>query len=279
MDIASVLIAGLHPAVHTQGKGGVWSWQQAVAAAFRRRGVSTHLWTPRASLAPVYDLGIINEPVLGWKGVAARCRRVVFVCHGRNPAEKPAAAPTVYTSPEVRDFWGADKSAPIVRQPIDLGFWSPPERDDARQPVLVAYSNYAPADWNLASHAAAAGLSFERARGLSHEEARDLFRRAGCVLAAGRGALEAMACGAPTLIGDWRAYDGPPRYDPDTDRAEARNYSARGGPLIDHGLPAAIRAAMDGDRDRHWRRIADRHDADRIIDELERHAGTPCSLS
>jgi glycosyltransferase involved in cell wall biosynthesis len=250
--------------------GGVQSWVATVVAELRRRGFEVVLWQPGfPALGGRFDLGILAN----WAhtaGLADACDRVLVVSHGIIPEERPPASVRVaFTSEGVREHWGL--SGPIVRQPIDLDFWSPAS---GREPVLVRYSYRGGLPW-LPEVAQALRLGFHHLRNVSHEQARDKLRGAACVLATGRAALEAMACGVPVVICDHRsAYQGP-LLDFDVAGAIARNYSGRGGVEArpDSVSEAICEAIEQGSRRSH---VEKHHNAGRVVDQLLEAACSSC---
>jgi hypothetical protein len=250
--------------------GGVQSWVGTVEAELRRRGVEVDLWQPGFSVpSGRFRLGILAN----WAhtaGLADTCDQLLVVSHGIIAEEQPpAGVPVVFTSEGVRDFWGSEGT--VIGQPIDLAFWTPcaPRGND-----LVRYSYRSGLAW-LPSAAQALGMGFRHLRDVTHDEARAALSRAGCVLATGRAALEAMACGAPVVICDHRsAYQGP-LLDPDTFGSRARNYSGRGGVAPDvRGLIEAVRQAKAGGSMRGH--VQDYHDARVIVDQLLEAACSSC---
>jgi glycosyltransferase involved in cell wall biosynthesis len=86
------------------------------------------------------------------------------------------------------------------------------------------------------------------------------------VIATGRAAVEAMACGAPVVIADCREYQGA-LLDPDPVDAMTRNYRGRGGivPTL-RDMRVAIGAALDrGSLRAHAERF---HNVREIAEEL-----------
>lgn len=242
--------------------GGVQSWVGTVAAELRRRGHDVALWQPGfAAPGGHFELGILAN----WAhtaGVAGSCDRLLLVSHGIIEEERPpAGVPVAFTSEGVREHWGV--AGPVVRQPIDLGFWAPA---GGAEPVLVRYSYRGGLPW-LQGVAGAMGLGFRHLRAATHREARAVLRTAACVVATGRAALEAMACGVPVAICDHRsAYQGP-LVDFDAAGAMARNYSGRGGveatPVT---AEQAIREAIKrGSMRVH---VGQHHDVAHVVDQL-----------
>lgn len=266
-----ILLAGKYVPGSSREIGGVQSWVATVAAELRRLGHEVTLWCPEWPLpASRFDLGILAN--VGLTGAAAaRCDSVMAVSHGiiepeRPPERPPEGMPVAFTSEGVRDHWGG--TGPVIRQPIDLQFWSPGGDGSAG---LVRYSYRGGLPW-LADVAATLGLPYVHLRGVTPEQARDVLRNAACVLASGRAAVEAMACGVPVVICDHRsAYQGP-LLDRDTLGAMARNYSGRGG---EEATPDAVHSAsmsaainetlVRGGLRRH---VEQHHDVRKIVPQL-----------
>ncbi|MGB1561550.1 MAG: glycosyltransferase [Sinimarinibacterium flocculans] len=258
-----ILLAGKYVPTGSRPIGGVQSWIKAVADELRRRWHEVTLWGPEfGAPAGEYDLGIMAN-FCETAAAFPLCRRTLLVSHGIIAPEKPEGADAyAFTSEGVRAHWGG--TGPVVRQPIDLRFWSREHYENAG--TLLRYSYRAGLPF-LPSVAAGLGLRFEHLRNATHEQAREAIHRAACVIATGRAALEAMACGAPVVICDHRsAYQGA-LYDPDTLGAMERNYSGRGGiePTVEN-IAAAVKAAIaHGSLRRH---VEEHHDATRVVDQL-----------
>lgn len=215
----NVLIAAKHPPGGNLPIGGVQTWSATVGAELERLGHTVTFWGPEWPLEGRFDLGILAN-VTHTRAAEAACRRVVRFSHGVIPDE--AGGPGFQaTSEEVRDRWGCDG---VIRQPLDLSFWTP---GGAPRTLLVRHS-YRKGLSYLPKLAAAHGLGYAHLRGESPETVRHVLQRAAVVVATGRAACEAMACGAAVVIADDRPYQGP-LLDPDTTGAMARNYSGRGG--------------------------------------------------
>jgi len=250
--------------------GGVQTWTVAVAAELRRLGHEVDILAQReAPPATGYDLGIFAN--VGYTApLKVHCAASVLVCHGIVDDEAPSQwfDATVFTSEEVRDHWNG--TGPVIRQPIDLEFWSPGKRRAGR--TLVRYANRGGLEW-LPEVAARLGLQFVHVRNATPEQARDMLRDAACVLASGRCAVEAMACGAPVLVCDDRPYQGPLMdY---TSTAMLRNYSGRFGEVPDElSLAPRIEQAMGAPG---WRLYAERHhDVREIVPQLLEAACSTC---
>lgn len=257
-----ILLAAKHAPQGRRPIGGVQSWCRTIARELAKRGHEAVTWGPELPLpAGQFDVGIIANA--GDTGVALeKCDRVLAVCHGIIPAEHPpAGVPVAYTSEGVRAHWGGD--GPIIRQPIDLEFWSPAE---VERRFLTRFSYRRGLDF-LPRVAMGLGLPFRHVASLHHFDARAILRSSACVLATGRAALEAMACAVPVVICDHRsAYQGP-LLDPDTLGAMQRNYSGRGGiPAGVANVAAAVRQAMAAGSLRAH--VEQHHDARRVTDQL-----------
>ena len=110
------------------------------------------------------------------------------------------------------------------------------------------------------------GLEFGWLKNCSADRARSEMQRAALVCASGRAALEAMACGAATMICDWRGYQRP-LYVSSYKDAMTHNYSGRGGVDPAHcDLSADAKARMKYGSRRAW--VEKYHDAEKITDQL-----------
>lgn len=256
-----MLLAALHPPGGSLAIGGVQSWIETVGAELASRGHDIVVWGPEWP-APNgrFDAGILAH----WshtRSVASACDRILVVSHGVIEEEQPpVGVPVAFTSEGVREHWCA--AGPVVRQPIDLDFWTPA---GGAEPVLVRYSYRGGLPW-LQGVAGALGLGFRYLRAATHREARAALRTAACVVATGRAALEAMACGVPVVIADDREYQGP-LVDFDVTGAMARNYSGRGGvESTSEATEQAIREAIErGSLREH---VVRHHNAASVVDQL-----------
>jgi hypothetical protein len=257
-----ILLAAKHAPDGRRKIGGVQSWCRTVAAELVKEGHEAVTWGPEQPLpSGWFDAGIVANA--GDTGVAMeKCDRVLAVCHGIIPAEQPpAGVPVAFTSEGVRDHWGG--TGPVIRQPIDLEFWSPA---DVPRRLLTRFSYRRGLDF-LPAVARRLGLTFRHVASLSPVEARAVLRESACVLATGRAALEAMACGVPVVICDHRiAYQGP-LLDPDPLGSMARNYSGRGGvkPTPESVAEAVQRAIGVGSLRGH---VEAHHDTRKVTAEL-----------
>jgi len=219
-----ILLTGKHVPNGPQPIGGVQSWIATVAAELDRIGHDVTVWGPElGSPSGRYDLGIMANAEYT-RAAFPLCAKTLLVSHGIIAPERPHGADRYcFTSEGVRDHWGLN--APIVRQPIDLEFWSDASR---KRSGFVRYSYRAGLPW-LGAVAAGMGRTYAHVRNVTHEAARDVLRRAECVFATGRAALEAAACGAPVVILDHRStYQGELLAEFGTDQMR-NNYSGRGG--------------------------------------------------
>ncbi|WP_420465619.1 glycosyltransferase [Panacagrimonas sp.] len=245
--------------------GGVQTWIATVRDELVRSGHSVCIVDKDSAVnGRAYDLGIFANwhHVRRWQ---PNCSKVVNICHGIVDDEAPADG-ALFTSEELKDHWRG--TGRVIRQPVDLGFWSPGGK---REDLIVRYAARGGLEW-LPGLADMMGHAFIHVRNLSHWNARQALRRASCVIASGRCAVEAMACGAPVVICDDRHYQGP-LLDPDTFGAMARNYSGRGGgePTED-SLRAAIIHAMD--RQHLFRAHAElHHDVRDVVRQILEAAG------
>jgi glycosyltransferase involved in cell wall biosynthesis len=247
-----VLIAAKHPPGGKLPIGGVQTWSATVGEELRRLGHEVTFWGPEWPLPDArFDAGILAN-VMHTRAAEPLCDRVVRFSHGIIPDE--AGGPGYQaTSEEVRDRWGCDG---VIRQPLDLRFWTTGNRP---RTLLVRHSYRRGLDY-LPKLAAARGLSYAHLRGDTPEVVRDTLQRASVVVATGRAAVEAMACGAAVVIADDRPYQGP-LLDPDPIGAMTRNYSGRGGFVpTREAMRQAIEAAR-GDLRAH---VEAHHDVRRV---------------
>lgn len=219
-----ILLAAKNPPVGGSAFGGVASWMVTLKKAFEARGHHCALSGPGLKGLKYFDVGLLSN-IRATSAAARWCDRPVVVSHGVIPEEKPNwRFVTACTSEEVRTHWNV--RGPVIRQPIDLAFW----RDgDGSRRNLVFYSYRAPSVFGLDDLARRLRLDFVWLKDVDFDGARTALQGAALVAASGRAALEAMACGAPTMICDHRPYNGGPLVDMDMMRAMRANYSGRGG--------------------------------------------------
>lgn len=256
-----ILIAAKHAPCGRRPIGGVQSWCRTVAGELRKRSHEVILWGPELPLIhDQFDYGIIAN-ISSTKKAAEQCRKHLTVCHGIIPAETPPTEHVAFTSEQVRDHW--DGNGPIIRQPIDLDFWSPVQ-PDRKYLTRFSYRGGLPF---LPTLAKTLGLLPHHIRNANPEGSRHIVRQSACVLATGRAALEAMACGIPVVICDHRSSYQKPLFDPDTTGAMVRNYSGRGGirPTIDN-IEWAVRKAMKTGSLRDH--VEKHHNVENIADQL-----------
>lgn len=256
-----ILLAAKCPPNGVRKIGGVQSWCTTVAAELVRLGHSVAYWGPGQDTTGEYDLGILAN----WndvKPIVRRCEQHLTVCHGIIEAEQPPKNDrVVYTSEGVRDYW--KREGLIVRQPIDLDFWCP---KDAQRRYLTRFS-YRSGLGFLPDVARDMGLEFQHVRNVSHERAKECLRQSACVLATGRAALEAMACGVPVVLCDHRSSYQDALLDADILGAMSQNYSGRGGitPTRTNVRLAAVEATEVGSLREHVERY---HDVRNVTEEL-----------
>lgn len=256
-----ILFAAKHPPIGGTAFGGVASWILTLSNELRARGHEC-VWWGYKSPDPEgrFDVGVFSNVKKTAKAMQW-CERNLVVSHGIIPDEKPERGQRIlFTSEEVRAHWGGD--GPILRQPIDLEFW----RDAGkRRSDFVFYSYRAKSTFGLDALARRLGLNFVRLKDVSAEVARNHLQSAALVAASGRAALEAMACGAPTIICDHRPYNDGPLVCMDMNKAKRFNYSGRGGVAPDK-LDRFARETMAFQSPRAY--VAEHHDVARIADEL-----------
>jgi hypothetical protein len=223
------LFAAKHPPRGGAAFGGVASWILTMQRQLELRGHYVEIWGSGQKLPTgQFDVGVFANINCTFHAVKF-CRKRIFVTHGVVEDEAPRTThnDTFYTSEEVCAFWKGEPR--IFRQPIDLDFWKP---DKNERDGLVFYSYRAPSEFALPALAEKLGLKFTWLKDVSQEVARKHLQRATLVCASGRAALEAMACGAPTMICDYRPYNNQPLVCADLDKARRYNYSGRGGAAV-----------------------------------------------
>lgn len=240
--------------------GGVQTWVATVRRELERRGYEVAEWQPGFRDPKPADLGIFAHLSLTGH-LSGHCDRLVAVCHGIIRPEQPLPADKrFFVSENVRGYWSC--GGEILRQPIDLTFWTPPG-PEAERKGAVRFS-YRRSKTRCADAAEALGLDLSYVRNASAEGARYALQRASLVFASGRAALEAMACGAPVVIYDNRSAYQAPLMDTDLQRQMEHSYSGRGGirPAL-HDLVEAGRLARPS---RDW--VEQHHDVRAICDRL-----------
>lgn len=208
--------------------GGVQTWVATVRDELQRVGhevtvadVLGRVDGGEVVTAARYDVAILsNFGHVGHYRNAAH--RSVIISHGI-VSDECGDQCNAFTSEEVARHWGRS-NARIVRQPIDLEFWSP---NCSRDPsLIVRYANRGGLGF---AEDALKGCDYVHVHDTDHLTARRWLRRAGCVIATGRAAVEAMACGAPVVFCDDRPYQGPLMHRSTLWHAMKTNYSGRGG--------------------------------------------------
>lgn len=256
------LFAAKHPPVGGVAFGGVASWIQTISEKLNERGHKTAIFDGKtAAEYGRFDVGVLSN-FKSVKRAAEICDRVLCVSHGIVGDEEPVDGSAIFTSEEIRDHWRG--VGPVVRQPIDLQFWRCGEK---HRRDFVLYSYRAHDDFGLSDLASQLGLNFVWIKDVTREEARDSLQSAALVAASGRAALEAMACHAPTMICDYRPYNGSPLICQDMNKARRFNYSGRGG--IDPALVDMRRFAIETMSFQNPRGYVEKwHDAEKITEEL-----------
>jgi hypothetical protein len=260
-----IIIAGKFAPDGRRPMGGSQSWIATVAAELEKRGHEVTLWEPGRKARGTYDLGIIQHlrhtrPVLNF------CKRTIQIVHGIIDEERPGNCDvTAYVSEGVRDHWNGD--GPIVRQPIDLAFWQQSGRNRGGAIRFSYRKNALP----YAKEACdAMGFEYRQVSDATPDEAREELGRSAIVFASGRAALEAMACGAPTVIYDNRSAYQEPLIGPYSPIQNMENsYSGRCGsePTISRLLVAIeARAKTPKGWFREW--VEKFHDVRKIVDQL-----------
>ena len=191
--------------------GGTQTWTQTMAKAIQDKGHNVFAWSFRTGLkmpCPTttelekldYDLIIINHnTVMGYSHFKKLTGTRVFTSHGPlHPLERTAGGADHYAgvSEEVVMVQAEQGyMADIIRQPIDLGkFYS----DDARWPRQMLITPKRGVALNEAVAACeSAGIDYDIAHYQINpiDEMWNLLPQYDVVISAGRGILEALACG------------------------------------------------------------------------------------
>ncbi len=257
------------------GIGGSQTWCQTVTAELERRGhVVRRYAADRGTYeipwphSPGFDLGIFAHGTETSAGFGL-CDRTILVSHGIIEHERPVPGADAYAfvSEECQDFWGgpgAWQPSRVVRQPIDCSFWKerhlPVPEKFRVGPYVLRFSYYGGLPW-LGDVCRELGYDCRHVKDDDPETAREWIRGAVVVISSGRGALEAMACGVPTVICDDRPYNGGPMLD--TGIGVTTSYSGRGGT---EATPENVRAAIE-------RSLKDKHGiSPRLIVHAYNHA-------
>jgi len=259
-----VLVASKRaPGTPGRRDGGVQTWVATIAAELYKRQHEVIIADQYAKPTETFDIGIFANSRLSGQ-LRGLCKHTVLVSHGIVPDEEPIGSfdTVLFTSEQVRDFWQPGTRDNIVRQPLDLDFWKP---RNAKRRYLQRFANRSGLTM-LPDVAVALGMEFQHLRGMKPEAARDAMQQALCVVASGRCAIEAMACGAPVVICDDRHYQGA-LLDTDTLGSMQRNYSGRGGvePTANRIKTAIENAMVRGDFLDH---IKAQHDVGVVVDKL-----------
>lgn len=254
--------------------GGVQTWVATIEQELKAMGHETALFEAGQSEPQGrYDLGIFAN--WGHTGhMAKRCNHIIQVSHGIIEPEKPVYPKAAFTSEGVREFWKTD--GPIVRQPIDTEFWCPGE---GKRKYLTRFS-YRNGLAFVPAIAARLGLEYIHVSRFKPSRVRDLLRQSACVLATGRAALEAMACGVPVVICDDRSSYQGPLMDRDLVHAMQNNYSGRGGivPTPVNVEFAVKRAIEHGSRRFHVERFHNAGEIAKTLLSLKWEAAPGCRL-
>jgi len=260
-----ILLAAKHAPHGARPIGGVQSWCRTVCRELERRGYDVETWGPEQFFpAGEFDLGIVAN-IHDTHKALAQCRKLIVVSHGIIPAENPhlknSRAQLVFTSEEIRDHW--DGIGQIVRQPIDLDFWVPAHN---RKESLTRFSYRRGLNF-VKGIARSMQMKYVHLHNKSSRECREVLQNSACVLATGRAALEAMACGVPVVLLDHRGAYQPALLHTDIPQAAKRNYSGRGGitPTILNTREAIDRAITRGNMRKYVKKY---HDVVHIVDQL-----------
>lgn len=241
--------------------GGVQTWIATIASELSKT-CDVDIVGSTGEPNGAYDIGIFAN-ANHTKRFINYCKRSALICHGVVADESPAEGFDVvgFTSEKVKTHWSG--SGPVIHQPVDLDYWSPLRTETTG---LIRYANRGGLEW-LSDVAKDLGLPFTHLRNVAPGNALKTLQGASCVLATGRAALEAMACGVPVVICDDRPYQGPLLFDGPMILARDHNYSGRGGVIpTPENVTSAIRKALFlGSRREHMQQF---HNVESIAQEL-----------
>lgn len=259
----SALIAAKYSPIGTRKIGGVQSWSETIGHELEALGYRVEFWDSTCTHAPgIHDIGIFANG-RHTRHLFGNVGRSIYFAHGIIDEESPYPGCDVYAavSEEVRDYWGMD--CPVIRQPIDLDYWQP---SHAERRGLVRYS-YRSGLEDAPIAAMLLGTTYRHRKNLHKSQARRIMRGSACILASGRSALEAMACGAPVVICDSRTTYMKPMMDCNTEYQMTRSYSGRGGvePTPERIAAAARCAVSHGSMRYH---VEAHHDSKIIMREI-----------
>lgn len=270
-----ILLASKYGPHGSRPIGGVQTWVATVAKELKALGHEAAFWEGgQKEPSERYDLGIFAN--MGYTNhMVKRCNQVIQVSHGIIEPEKPTYPKVAFTSEGVRDYWKAE--GPIIRQPIDLDFWAPDLGAEKKYLTRFSYRNGLEFVPKIAQ---ALGFEYMHLTHFKPPLVKKILQESACVLATGRAALEAMACGAPVVICDHRrSYQGA-LMDRNLFHAMQNNYSGRGGIVPDTiNVEFAIKRAIEtGSKRFHIEQFHDAKKITRQLLELKWEAAPGCRL-
>lgn len=235
-----ILIASKHTHNSRLSIGGVQTWNKTIGDKLIEFGHEVDYWCPEFGLySKNYDAGIFAN--LNYtKKMIKFCKNYISISHGIIPDEDKGQ---YFTSEGGRDYW--KRPGEIIRQPIDLNFWKP---ENNTEEYLTRFSYRNGLEF-LPDIAKECRLKFIHVKNQTPIEVRSILRRSKFVIATGRAAIEAMACGCKVIIADDREYQGP-LLDFDTFGSMTNNYSGRNGVIANkNNINNAIRDTICYDFD------------------------------
>lgn len=222
-----------------------------------------------------FDLAIVNQPQDCYNDDVRRtCKRIFQICHGLGQSERPHPDMDHYiaVSEEVFDNLDVEPKT-LIRNPINFDIFRPLYQPNNKVYTLAHVSNYKSIP-GLSELCDKLGITFLRVK--NDPEPWRAMNKADLVVALGRSALEAMACGREVLIYGNRGYMAEPYCDGlASERYYASrmcNFSGRGlGAVVDlDGLETIIRdqRSLQADGEKCLNYVSQHHDSNQIIKQI-----------
>ena len=258
-----ILITGKFSPFGNRPIGGLQSWILTVHNELVKRGFDVDVKEPHELDSSKYDLGIFSNIELT-RNAVEHCKESVLISHGIIDAEKPdnSCDRLMFVSEGVRDHWKMDGD--IIRQPIDLEFWKP---NNNIVPSMVNRFSYRNGNTHCFQTSVELNRTYGHIQNHNAKNCRHFLWRSLVVFATGRAALEAMACGVPTVIYDHREAYQPALMGENLNDEMKNSYSGRSGytPSAEQVL-AKTKEAIKQTNWREW--VAKHHDVKQIVSQL-----------
>lgn len=194
------------------------SWNYAVGTELVRRGHDVYIYSPmpregipyfaQAGIKYVtsgeFDLVIENHRVITPN---FRFRKLVHICHGVIPEERPMEGFTnIAVNERVRRHWGLTH---VINQGIDTERFRATRNANNEVRNVLSLCSSKEADAVLKQICAERHWSFWPTAGQEHPEVEKLINWADLVFGVGRSCLDAMSCARPVVSFDSRPYIHP----------------------------------------------------------------------